>query len=93
MDQMTEKDKIIWEKAKRRVSFRKHLFTYIIINGFFWAIWFFTGRPLTANGLPWPLWSMLGWGIGLAFNFYHAYIDNKVDAVQKEYDKLKNSKN
>jgi hypothetical protein len=32
---------------------------------------------------------MLGWGIGLAFNYIDAYHLNKDDMIQREYDKLK----
>jgi hypothetical protein len=31
----------------------------------------------------------LGWGIGLAFQYYEAYGGNQDDLVQREYDKLK----
>ena len=103
--QMTEKDQMIWKQAKKRVSFRRHLFVYIIINAFVWAMWslrFFNmdvnSDTETSSG-NWnhfhlhgaPIMMTLGWGIGLAFHFYGAYIDNKYTAVEKEYDKLKNS--
>lgn len=82
-------DEMLWKKAKKRVDFKRHLFTYILVNGFLWAIWFFTGEYEHGQRFPWPLWATLGWGIGLAFNFYSAYIDNKGDAVEREYEKLK----
>ena len=89
----TTKDPELWRIAKKRAKFKSHLVTYIIINVFFWAIWFFTeGRQEdTFHQLPWPAWSMLGWGIGLAFNYYNAYQNgSSVSATQREYDKLKN---
>ena len=87
---MTEKERMLWKQAKKRVAFRRHLFTYIIINGFLWALWFFTGRDEDGDQFPWPVWSTLGWGIGLAFDFYSAYFGNRVNAVEREYEKLKN---
>lgn len=91
MEPTTEKEKMLWRMAKKRVAFRRHLFTYIIVNGFLWVIWFFTGASAPFKGAPWPLWPMAGWGVGLAFNFYSAYFDNRADAVEREYEKLKNS--
>jgi hypothetical protein len=86
-DQMTEKERMLWKQAKKRVEFRKHLFTYIIVNGFLWAIWFFTDRR---SDFPWPIWPTLGWGIGLAFSGYNAYFGTNLTAVEREYERLKN---
>jgi hypothetical protein len=88
-EQMTEKERLLWQQAKKRVDFRRHLATYIIVNGFLWALWFFTGRKHAGGNFPWPIWPTLGWGIGLAFNFYSAYFNN-ISAVEREYEKLKN---
>lgn len=93
-EQLTEKERLLWKQAKKRVGFRRHLATYIIVNGFLWATWFLTGRDFYYDNnmrIPWPLWATLGWGIGLAFDFYGAYVVNKTGAVEKEYEKLKNS--
>ncbi len=61
------KDPQLWDIAKRRASFKTHLATYVIINVFLWAIWFFTDGDRYGSNLPWPVWSTLGWGIGLVF--------------------------
>jgi hypothetical protein len=86
------KDEILWKQAKKRVSFKKQLAMYLVINAFLWALWFFTGRPYKNDAfVPWPAWCSLGWGIGLIFSFIDAYVFvNKVDAVEREYEKLKN---
>jgi hypothetical protein len=90
---MDNKDEKLWYIAKKRVKFKRHLAAYIIVNGFLWILWFFTLNHEDARdhmGLPWPAWSCLGWGIGLAFSYYGAYMSNGTDDVQKEYEKLKN---
>jgi len=46
-----------------------------------------------ADGVPWPVWVMLGWGIGLGFKYLDAYGGSKEDLQRKEYDKLKNKEN
>ena len=85
-----ENDKL-WELAKKRAAFRKHLMTYIIVISFFWGIWFVTGmRHEHSNRFPWPAWIMLWWGIGLAFSYSKAYVVNSDTAVEDEYNKLKN---
>lgn len=83
-----DKDPQLWDLAKRRASFKAHVATYIIVNLFLWAIWYFTdGR--THGALPWPAWSTLGWGIGLAFHYVGAYVTPKgTNAIDKEYERL-----
>ena len=84
------KDPQLWQLAQRRASFKKHLATYVIINGFLWLIWLFGNREDQNSGLPWPAWSSLGWGIGLFFHFVSAYVSSGKDAVESEYEKLVN---
>ncbi|MDF2448553.1 MAG: hypothetical protein K0R26_1057 [Bacteroidota bacterium] len=86
----TEKDRELWKLAKKRVGFKRHLATYIVINGFFWLLWFFTDRDNEYAGVPWPIFPMLGWGIGVIFNFLGAYVFFNHDLVAREYEKLKN---
>jgi hypothetical protein len=35
--------------------------TYLAVIALLWVIWLVTGA-----GYPWPVWPMLGWGIGVA---------------------------
>lgn len=93
------KDPELWEIAQKRASFKSHAVAYIIVNAFLWGIWFFTGNQQrgidignwSAKHYPWPIWTTLGWGIGLAFHFAGAYLFHKVNTVEREYEKLKNS--
>src|SRR5690242_20194753 len=85
-----QRDEQLWRIAKKRAGFRKHLYTYIIIVCFLWGIWWFTiGRDEGFSGYPWPIWVMLGWGIGLAFNYFDAYHGSHEEMTQQEYEKLK----
>lgn len=85
----TEREKELWKLAKKRVSFKRHLATYIVINTFFWLLWYFTEHQDGSAGVPWPVFPMIGWGIGIMFSFLNAYVFMKHDSVEKEYDKLK----
>jgi len=87
---MDTKNDILWELAKKRAGFKKHLVSYVIVNAFLWAIWFVSGRGYDYDAyFPWPLWVMLWWGIGLAFNYANAYMFNTHNAIEQEYEKLK----
>ena len=83
-------DEQLWKIAKQRVAFKKNLFSYIITIDFLWGIWWFTiGKNQGFKGYPWPIWPMLGWGLGLAFHYFNAYNGDTEALAQKEYDKLK----
>jgi len=90
-----DKDPQLWHTAQRRASFKYHLGTYIVVNAFFWVIWYFTREKYSDQdyGWPWPIWPMIGWGIGLLFHFFGAYVYPKSNAVEREYEKLKREQN
>jgi hypothetical protein len=86
------KDPILWEIAQRRASFKSHALAYLIVNLFLWGLWFFNAKDNNSS-YPCPIWSSLGWGVGLAFHFAGAYVFPKVNSVEKEYEKLTNKNN
>ena len=47
--------------AARRLQLDPAVRTYLAVMALLWLIWLVTGA-----GYPWPLWPMLGWGIGVA---------------------------
>jgi hypothetical protein len=87
------KDPMLWEIAKKRAKFKKHLTTYVLVNGFLWTLWYFTNYNhfIGVGNIPWPLWSTLGWGLGIAFQYADAYVFPKSDATEREYEKLNNT--
>lgn len=73
-------DDQIAKMAKARVSFKVHAFTYIVVNVFLMFLWMMTagddmpmGDSDWALGDYWPMWTHLGWGVGLAFHAFAAY--------------------
>ena len=88
---MENRDERLWLMAKKRAGFKRHLYTYIIMNAFFWALWLVTGwrHDHSGSSIPWPVWPMLGWGIGLAFNYFDAYHKAGNSLEEQEYEKLK----
>ena len=86
-----QRDEKLWQIAKRRAAFQNSLLSFVIITGICWVIWYLTsGRDGHNLGTPWPLWVMLGLGIGLVFKFMKAYKTDKDTLAEQEYEKLKN---
>lgn len=60
------------EQARRRVKEKKkfytHLTTYLVMGGFF-----FTLNVLTSPGNWWFYWPMMGWGIGVAIQYFKVF--------------------
>lgn len=88
MHRIDEKDPHLWEMAKERAKFKQHVFTYIVVCTFFWIIYFISGNDHSSQ-VPWPIWPMVGWGIGLAFHYFKAYEGSKDHLAEKEYEKMK----
>jgi hypothetical protein len=86
------KDPQAWQLAIRRASFRRHFTTYVLVNILLWAIWFLSEGRTYGHGFPWPIWPTLGWGIGIASHYASAYLSTGPGAIEKEYDKITNSK-
>jgi len=80
------KDDLLWRQAKKRASFKWSLATYFFVNTFLVAVWFFSSGY---DSYFWPIWPMLGWGIGIAFQYFEAYHGSKMFSAEQEYEKLK----
>ncbi len=90
-----ERDPYLWKQAKARVGFRMHLRSYLIVNVGLWLLWAvinFTARESHDGTLyPWPIWTTLGWGIGLAAHYFSVfYGSSEKSMIESEYEKLKN---
>ena len=91
MEILEGKDPELWKMAQKRAAFRRHLNSYLVVNGFLWLLWFLTDGHYF-NDVPWPVWPTVGWGIGLAFNYFDAYQGDKSNLAEQEYEKLKREK-
>ncbi|MCE7069718.1 MULTISPECIES: 2TM domain-containing protein [Dyadobacter] len=89
----TPRNEFIWRKAKKRASFKVHLSTYMVVNGGLWLLWAVTAFPHFGNDhMPWPIFPMLGWGIGLASHYITAYGNlGEKEMAEREYEKLMRS--
>lgn len=67
-------DEQITRMAKARVAFKMHALTYAAVNVFLAAVWFLTdGMQSSGDGGYWPIWTHLGWGLGLAIHGFATY--------------------
>ncbi|MEO0897945.1 MAG: 2TM domain-containing protein [Bacteroidota bacterium] len=58
------------ESYRQRVKgFKVHAMVYLGVIGFNWFTWLMSG-----SGYPWPLWPMMGWGMGLFFHYVGAVL-------------------
>lgn len=82
------KDEVLWQIAKERVGFKWSLLSYVFVNLFLIGVWYFRSKGNLDHF--WPIWPILGWGIGLVFQYLKAYQGNRVNSIENEYQKLKN---
>ncbi len=79
--------------AKARVEFKQHLAAYLIINTMLVAIWFLSGGWEHRHwGGFWPIWTLLFWGVGLAFHAANAY-GSPGTQIAREKEKLRQKYN
>lgn len=79
---------LAFRRLKKRQDFRAHLFVYVVVNAFLWALW-----ALTSQGFPWPIFVTLGWGIGVVMNAWDVYGRREITPadVDREVEKLRGS--
>ena len=80
--------------AERRIAARDafvpHLVAYVAVNAGLWVIWFSLASTLYVP-FPWPLFSLVGWGVGLALHYRAAFdrpISSRESAVNREIERL-----
>ncbi len=76
------------KNLKKRRDFHAHLLVYVLVNAFFVVIWAVT----MPGGFFWPLFPLVGWGIGVAMNAWDVYRGGEPaeDQVRAEMDRLQN---
>ena len=76
------------KRIKKRRDFYGHLMIYTLVNTFLVVIWLVTGD----GGFFWPIFPMVGWGIGVVMNAWDVYFVNDFDevAIQQEMAHLSN---
>ncbi len=90
---MESTDQQLWAIAKKRAKFKRSFGAYSVVIPFLWIVWYMTmPDEVRMNLFPWPIWPMLGWGLGLGIQYVNAYVIVVGSLEQREYDKLKGQK-
>lgn len=73
-------------QLKKKRDFRTHIFIYVLVNAMLVIIWAVTG-----SGFFWPVFPILGWGIGVAANAWDVYARKPLseDEIQHEAERLR----
>lgn len=81
MDTMSDRRAAALERLKAKRDFRTHLVVYLVVNAALVVIWAATGA-----GYFWPIWPIVGWGIGLLLNAWVVYMQKPIteDDIQAE---------
>ncbi|MGZ8630423.1 MAG: 2TM domain-containing protein [Actinomycetota bacterium] len=74
------------ERIANKQEFYAHLLAYVLVNGLLVGIWAVTGAAFF-----WPVFPLLGWGIGLGFHAWDTYRigDPTEDQIQREMEHLR----
>jgi hypothetical protein len=83
-------DPALRARAEKRLEARRglgaHALAYVLVNGFLVVIWALNG----VGDFFWPIFPLLGWGIGLAFNAWDVLFPGpSEDRIRAEMDRLR----
>lgn len=73
------------ESLKKKRDFRTHLLMYVLVNTMLVVIWAVTGGDFF-----WPIFPILGWGIGVVANAWDVYGRKPIseDEIRREQQRL-----
>jgi len=74
-------------RLKKKREFSSHVIAYLIVNGFLIALWAIT----SPDGMFWPIFPLLGWGIGLTFHAFDTFSRPTFseDRIRREMDRIR----
>ena len=74
------------EQLGKKRGFYTHLLVYVLVNTTIVVVWAMT----TDGGFFWPIFPMLGWGIGVVMNAWDVWRGDyfSEDAIAREMDRL-----
>jgi hypothetical protein len=73
-------------QLRKKRGLQAHIIAYVTVNLFLNAIWLVTDP----GGFYWPVFPLLGWGIGLTFNVWDVYSYHtwNEEQIQREMQRL-----
>jgi hypothetical protein len=75
------------DRLEKRRDFKTHVFIYLLVNAVLVGIW----AIATPDALFWPIFPILGWGIGVASNAWDVFVRKPItDAeIDREEQRLR----
>ena len=75
------------KRLKKKRDFRGHLLVYALVNTFLVVIW----AVSDVHGFFWPVFPIVGWGIGVVMNAWDVYRGDEIDEgeIRREMDRIK----
>ena len=75
------------KRLKKRRDFHTHLLVYFLVNAFLVAIWALSDW----HGFFWPIFPIVGWGIGVVLNAWDVYHGEEFteEQIQREISALR----
>jgi hypothetical protein len=76
------------KRLKKRRDFAAHLLVYLLVNSFLVAIW-----AVTSGGFFWPVFPIIGWGIGVVMNGWDVWRGDEFteEQIAHEMQRIKDS--
>ena len=76
------------QRLKKKRDFKTHVLIYLAVNTFLVAIW-----AVTSAGFFWPIFPILGWGIGVLANAWDVYGRKPIseEEIRREADRLRHT--
>jgi len=73
-------------RLKKKRDFRGHVLVYVLVNTFLVVIWWLTGAHFF-----WPIFPILGWGIGVVMNAWDVYRSEELgeEQIRREMERLR----
>lgn len=73
------------QRIEKKREFHAHLLAYVLVNAMLIGIWAVSGA-----GFFWPVFPLMGWGIGLSFHAWDTYRrpEPSEDRIEREMRRL-----
>ena len=71
-------------RLKARREFTSHLIVYVVVNAMLVALW-----AISTGGYFWPIWPLLGWGVGLVLHGWTVYFQRPIteEDIRREIER------
>jgi 2TM domain len=84
MTEQNDKREAAIKRLKAGRGFKIHAAIYVVVNALLVVVWASSGASYF-----WPIWTTLGWGIGLAFHGWSVYLQRPIseDEIRREMER------